>query len=107
MELKLPDGWKMGGPDARGLGGDCAKQASDLLADGIVWLVAILVLGLLNAALGFAHLPPSQMEMVESIHLNAVYALILVASASAISRLLMWALERLGHWESGESGHGN
>jgi hypothetical protein len=74
----------------------CVKQCIGIAADGTVWLAAIIVLGLANFLLGFAHLPPRQTELMETIHLNAIYATMLVASAGTISRVLVAALERLG-----------
>ena len=96
--LNLQQSWGLG-PKWKRLGGHVGRHCAELFSDSAIWLAGVLVLGLANAALGLLHLPPAQMELMESIHLNAVYATILVASASTISRLVMSVLERLGHWE--------
>ena len=96
--LNMLQHW-VSGPGPARLGGHCARQCGDLFADGAIWIAAVLVLATANALLGWLHLPPAQMEMMEAIHLNAVYATILVASAGTISRMVMSALDRLGHWE--------
>jgi hypothetical protein len=84
------------------LAGHAGQQCMELASDGVLWLAAIVMVGLANAAMGYLQLQGRQREMMESIHLNTVYAVVLVGSASTISRLVVSALERLGHWERGE-----
>jgi hypothetical protein len=88
--------------DWKKLGTQTLEQCADLAADGAIWMTGIVVLGIANAAVGFLPLHGRQREMLEAIQLNTMYAVVLVASASIISRLVVSALERLGHWERGE-----
>ncbi len=76
-----------------------AHQCGEFAQDGALWLMGVAALGVANVALKMIPLDPAQREMMESIHLNAVYATILVASAGTVSRLLVVALDRLGSWE--------
>ena len=75
---------------------DGAGHVLGFLIDGSVWLAGILVLSAANFALGFLRLPPRQLELMEAIHLNTLYATLLVVSAGAVSRLLVATLDRLG-----------
>jgi hypothetical protein len=77
-------------------------QAAGMISDGVLWLAAVLVLGVVGLAIGFVPLHGRPRELLEAIHLNTVYAVVLVASASIISRLVVVALERMGQWERGE-----
>jgi hypothetical protein len=77
---------------------ETARECFELAQDGAVWLTGVLMLGVAHVLVDYIALPPALMGMMESLHLNAVYATILVASAGAVSRLLVRALERLGHW---------
>ena len=76
------------------------RLLTDVLADGLMCASGVAVLWGLHAALRLMHLPMAQSAMLESLHLSAVYALILIATAGAISRLLVSVLQSLGHWET-------
>jgi hypothetical protein len=92
----------LGNTEWKKLAGHAGQQCVALASDSVLWLAAITVVGLANVALGFLQLHGRQKEMMEAIHLNTVYAVVLVGSASTVSRLVVSALERLGHWERGE-----
>ena len=79
-----------------------AALCGEALSDGVLWLAGILVLSLANAAVGFLPLRPPQRELLETVHMNAVYATILVASSSIITRMVVETLERLRHWVPGQ-----
>ena len=87
---------KLNRPEWGALVREGADHIVGLVVDGTVWLAGILVLSLANFALTLVRLPPRQMELMEAIHLNTLYATILVVSAGAISRLLIATLDRLG-----------
>ena len=92
----------LGNMEWKKLASQAGQQCMEIVGDSMLWLVAITMVGLANVAMGFLQLNGRQREMVEAIHLNTVYAVVLVGSAATISRLVVSALERLGHWERGE-----
>ena len=69
------------------------KACRGVLEDAVFFLVCVLVLAFGGWALGLVSIPEEQMNILEALHFNSIYAVLLVMAADTIVRLVLIAIE--------------